>query len=405
MLKLLWQLMTGTSDDDEFHHRFTAQLHLLRQDAARCAEVLPPIQARLRRVLNGIVTAGDIDRETGQTAWGEQWYLPRAEAHLAREHIQRARPDLLEQRSEYPEAVEVWLDILTNRAAFIDPPFSDPDREYLGDLVAVPGVERREPIVWVRAGDGLKGLVNARHPFSQRAGTGFGWGYEGGGAHLFAVSLLADVFDGDLKLAEALASFFVEEIVAHLPWDGWMAPFYLRRGEVLNWFTERIPDAREALEHSGAELAERRSKFQPGLAKQTARLDRIRSHSPLFAQRFDLVPPDFECALYLDLMDSLRLGKRFFTCSHCNRLIPDLGDAHSNRQRARWKQGRPVYHEECARAVGKERKRSYFAKRSADPTFREDRRHEARRRRRTQKLNIIRGIGSHRNGRDDGRAR
>ena len=98
-------------------------------------------------------------------------------------------------------------------------------------------------------------------------------------------------------------------------------------------------------------------------------------------QRFDIISSDFESALYVDLM---RMFEQAGWVLHCNRRGQPVACERSprgNRQRARWTAGRPIYHESCFHEHRLDRKRTYWAERSKDPSFRTSERQRARERR------------------------
>lgn len=102
----------------------------------------------------------------------------------------------------------------------------------------------------------------------------------------------------------------------------------------------------------------------------------------LYEQRFDVIPTDSESALYLDLWQMLQSGKRIFRCKWCKLPIPCDGSSRSNRQRARWEKGEPIYHQRCHYEAIRKQKQDYWKRKSQDPNFRERKRVYARERRR-----------------------
>lgn len=374
MARLLWQLLQDP-DEQEFNRRFTLDINLLVKDAARCAEVLPPIQDKLKWVLEGSAVVDRETEQTGQAAWGETWYLPREQAAYVREQLRKAHPDLLEQESDYQDAVRFSLDFtVTHRCKVLSPPSHDPGRVYVGEILKDDD-RRLYTLVWVEGIEGRHPLPNAAKPYTYRAGTNMTWGYTGSGPNNLALSILADAVDGDLELAQEHWLAFRDEVVAQLPQD---EPIRITRASVLEWLQTRgIKPATLAARRP--ELEKRRVQYEPVLRRWAAILDR-----QLYAQRFDLVPADFECALYLDLVDMIQSGGRVLQCHRCGLPISFDGSPRSNRQRARWMKGEPIYHPWCFQEVMRERKRVSWVRWAQDPVNRAKRRQQARERRKVR---------------------
>lgn len=107
------------------------------------------------------------------------------------------------------------------------------------------------------------------------------------------------------------------------------------------------------------------------MARLQLRLDALTElpDGRLRAQRFDLVPVDFECALYVDLMSFLQRGGYVLPCARCGLPVGGDDSPHSHRQRARWRAGRSVYHPECAAEQARLRKAEWWRRRADDPAF------------------------------------
>lgn len=126
MAKLLWQLLVDNTDPGYFDEEFKLEHQCLVRDAARRPELLPPLQERLRWVINAFMARLELDNEIGQGSWGEAWWLPREQADYVRGQLRRAQPDLLEGPSDFEDALR-W-----SRIPYYDPPSSEADRMYGG---------------------------------------------------------------------------------------------------------------------------------------------------------------------------------------------------------------------------------------------------------------------------------
>lgn len=372
MARLLWQLLQDAGED-EFLQRFTSQLHCLVKDAARCAEILPPIQERLRWVFDGLEIVGEETVTIGQAGWGETWYLPPEQARFVREQLQKVHPDLLQKKSDYQDAVRAFLNYLVTKVyQYFDPPSKDPDRIYVGEIVVNGTLSGVRNFVWIRGTDGQHPLPNVRAPYTYPVGI-FGWGYWGSGSSDLALSILADATGGNLELARQLKGPFLGEVVTHFPRE---KPMCISRREVLLWLETYGITEKDIIERQ-AQIQKQKTKWEPVIRHRTAILEK-----ELYAQRFDLVPADFESALYVDFMELLQSGGRVFRCSRCGLPISYDGSPRSNRQRARWLRGEPIYHPGCFKEVVRERKRSSWQQWAQNPAVREKRRQQARERRR-----------------------
>lgn len=385
MAKLLWQLLQGNYDDEYFHKRFTLIKAHLIEDAASCAAILPPIQERLHWVLNSFEIRRKEDSAIGQWMWGEEWWLGPEQADFVRQQIRRARLDLIELPSEYEEATEVFLwHINHDVIKAVNIPCDHPDRAYEGRQEAeevMPGLVSLVNRVYVTVDDGGQWpLPNVRYPHTH---GGFGWGYGGSGPIALAESILADALDGDLSLAERFAVAFFEQFVKRWPQD---KPFRVTRAEVLQWLESKGLTGDE-WERARRGKEERLARHKLTIRKLESRLRRMREVAPqgLRRQRFDLVPPDFECALYLDLKDMLESSFVLLRCAHCNLPIPCGSTGRGRRQLALSRRGVPVYHPECHKEHRRKVKLQYYHRRAQDEAYREARRLQSREARRLKR--------------------
>jgi len=94
-------------------------------------------------------------------------------------------------------------------------------------------------------------------------------------------------------------------------------------------------------------VAERLAKYESSVEERLDLLARIQQTGGLRSQRFDIVPENFEAALYLDLMRMLDSGAIALRCSGCGMPIPYDHSGRANKQRARSKKGEPIYHLDC----------------------------------------------------------
>jgi hypothetical protein len=232
--------------------------------------------------------------------------------------------------------------------------------------------------VFVECGD-------RRHPLPDSealavGGVGFQWGYGGGGPNALAASILADATDGLLTLPADLVLEFRRAYVECLSGDD---DLHLSRHDVLQWLVGK-GYGQPWIDAEARAAEARRRKYGRSLDQLTGIAERINSlpEGRLLAQRFDLVPSDFEAALVLDLMQWIERGGYALRCDHCGQAISCDGSAHSNRLRGQWKSGRKVYHEHCAQEAGRLRKARAWHKRAQDPTFREAERQRAKKNRR-----------------------
>ena len=403
MLKLLWSLLQSNTKERYFDSRFTARLPRFVEDASSCAELLSPIRERLLNVLDGIEQVAQKDLTIGQAGWGEELFLPSEQARQVREQLSKARVDLLEKSADYTIAIETHLkNLIRYHTAALDIPFNSLDREYRFEA----GIDGQY-LVWVVTGNRREGLVSASDPLGE-PGAGFGWGYFGGEPYNLALSILADATGGDIRLAERFAEAHIETpqpvSIAELesleegqpsfindfiePMSG-ATPPPVTRTEVIEWLVNHGVDESELSKYE-IELAQRNKQFKSEIKKYKDILSNIDIHG-LRTQRFDLVPQDFECALYLDLMGYLRSGGRFMKCGYCGSVIPSDGSPRSSQQIARWRKDLSVYHPECAISVNKKNKRADQRRRMQDPSYRENHRRSAENHRNRQNATEMNG--------------
>jgi hypothetical protein len=177
---------------------------------------------------------------------------------------------------------------------------------------------------------------------------------------------LADAAVGDLEIAEKLKFPFIEEVLAKISWDG---DLKLSHKKVLRWLQKKGIGQSE-LEKAEQRVRTLKSTCESDLQEHKLRLKQIRLLGGLRMQRFDIVPAGFEAALYVDLMRMFDQAGWVLHCNYCNQPIACERSPRGNRQRARWIAGRPVYHDSCFREHRLFLKRTYWAERSKDPSFR-----------------------------------
>ena len=374
MAKLLWQLLVQNDSQQYFDQSFTVNVDSIADQISKSAHLLQPIQQNLVWVLDALIEREREDITIGQGSWGEEWWLPAEQAAYLRDQLRRARPDLIEASSSYEDSMQYAV------VPFFEIVSADPLRSYSGNLRS-----NGDEFVEIEDSAGVRWpLSYPWFPFSQRAGNGFSWGYPGGGPSHLALAILADAVGGDFEIAERLREEFLLEVLADLPRR---SPFQISRTKVLTWAQGKgVGPA--VLSAATARVAELERANRQWIEDHKARLKRIRSIGGLSAQRFDLVPSDFECALYLDLMEAMENGGWVLRCSRCNHALPCPLTPTGNRQRARWMAGRPVYHEDCFVQHRLEHKRSCWKERTKSAVFRAQERARARTRRRIQKPKV-----------------
>lgn len=373
MAKLLWLHLQGTTNPRDFEQRFTSSYSTMLVDARNCATTLQPIQARLAEVIETYLQRTDADRGIGQGAWGEEWWLAPDQAEYVRAQLHRARPTLLERQSDFEEALGWRIRALKRLIGLAPISLEAPDRSYRG--TRPDGVK-----VYVEHAGQRELLPNVED--LGVGGAGFEWGYAGGGPNALAASIVADA-TGGLMRPDFLEDFIADFRDAFLVDRERYADLIITRSEVLSWLAlNGCTSERIEAEYTAAK--ERQRLFGPQLEDLLTTAHRIRAlpEGHLRAQRFDLVPDDFECALYLDLMEWLQRGGYAIRCSLCNQPISCDGSALSNRLKGRWMSGRPVYHEGCAQTAERNRKAKAWRKRAQDPDFREAERTRVRESRR-----------------------
>ena len=370
MAKLLWQSLHGGASDEDFRQQFTFAVSLATFDAASC---LAPIQEKLRWVLEGLASRQKEDDQLGQTEWGEQWWLPPEQTEFVRRQLKDTHAELIERSSDYEDAVCWGLShYVRDTVQSIAVPSRDPARVYVGQR---HGPHRRV-FVWVKDSKGKYPLKHGDRPYLGAEGTGFEWGYGGGGPDSLSSCILIDALDGDLALADALAqieSGFFEKFILHHPRE---KDLMIPRTAVVRWLKNVGKLA--LYEKRRDSVAERLSAHARVVAEREQLIAIMQQTGGLRSQRFDIVPESFEAALYLDLMQMLQRGGAALHCSHCGLPIPYDQTGRANRQRARSQKGEPIYHAECLADVGRIRKKAYWRRRSKSPQFREQQRVRAR---------------------------
>jgi hypothetical protein len=205
------------------------------------------------------------------------------------------------------------------------------------------------------------------------------------------MSILADSARGDLEVAKGLKTPFVEEVLSKIPWTGNLR---LSHKRVLAWLREKDVGPPQLAE-ADSRVKALEANCASDLAEHKERLKQVRQIGGLRMQRFDIVPPDFESALYVDLMHMFERSVWVLHCSRCGQPVACERSSRGNRQRARWIAGRPIYHEQCFREHRLDRKRTYWAGRSKASAFRASERQRARKRRRSRSPSeeALRGVG------------
>lgn len=366
MAKLCWQLLVRNKSWEHFHGCFTYDRVWLLEQIADSVCLLSPIQNKFKWVLEGFRERQLEDDFIGQGRWGEEWLLPPKQARYVRAQLKRARPDIVEESSNYEDAVHYYL------LPYFELACADDRRVYVGEHV---GASAR---VWIEDRSGKRHpLSHTTFPFRQTPGTGFSWGYFGAGPAELSLSILADSAGGDLEIAERLKLPFIEEILSKVMWPGNLK---LSHRRVLKWLQTKKIGERE-LEQAQIRVDDLKKIHAGKFAEEKERVKKIREMGGLRMQRFDVVPSDFESSLYVDLMNMFERAGWVLHCSHCGQPVACERSPRGNRQRARWLTGKPVYHEQCYSQHRLDKKRSYWAKRSQEPSFRAAEKHRARERR------------------------
>jgi hypothetical protein len=367
MAKLCWQLLVGHDRQQYFSQYFTLDEVWLARQAVNCARILGPIQRRLRWVLNGFQERQEKDRFIGQGNWGEEWLLPRDQTSYVRKHLGRARPALLEESSNYEDSLRYFT------TPYFEVTCNDSLRVYVGEHQK-DGQAR----VWIEDRRGTKyPLTHATRPFDQVPGGGFSWGYAGSGPSALSLSILADAVSGDLEIANKLRVAFIEEVVAKIPGTGNLR---ISNESVLKWLLTKNIGQKELVE-AEVRVKVLQKAYGAQIADHRKRLKEIEEIGGLRMQRFDIVPPDFESALYVDLMHMFERAGWVLHCNRCGQPLACERSPRGNRQRARWLAGKPIYHEWCFSEHRRDKKRIYWAERSKAPSFRASERDRGRKRR------------------------
>jgi hypothetical protein len=366
MAKLCWQTAVQNSSEEYFDQHFTLDLDWLTQQLEGCGHVLGPIQQNLRWVLQAFENRRKEDTLLGQGSWGEEWYLPTDQAAYVREQLRRSHPALLEESSNYEDAL-TWAGL-----PYFEVVCEDQNRSYVGNHLDC-GRTR----VFIEDSYGEQYPLNhARHPFQHSPGTNFSWGYGGRGPSELALSILADTVKGDLALAETLLIPFVDEVLTEIPWTGNLR---VSHQSVLDCLEKNVDSRR--LDEAADRVRALKSTHGPEIAAYKERWKQTQEMGGLRMQRFDIVAPDFESALYVDLMRVFERGGWVLHCTRCGLPVACEKSPRGNRQRARWIAGRPIYHKWCFREQRLDHKRKYWVKRTGEPGFRASERERARKRR------------------------
>lgn len=376
MAKLLWQLLVRNKSREHFAQYFTTDEVFITRQIQRCAKMLAPIHDKLRWVLDGFMERKQQDVFIGQGSWGEEWLLPPKQAAYVRKQLKCARPDLLQESSNYEDSLR-----------YFSPPYfeqvsNDTNRTYVGEH------GKASAIVWIEDSCGERyPLRHAQSPFSWPLGRGFSWGYCGGGPAELSKSILSDAIGGNLELAERWRIPFMEEVVSATPWS---ENFKLSPQAVFEWL-EKQGIGQQQLDDAVAHVDNLKRIFGNQVDEHKSRLNEIQQLGGLVAQRFDIVAPDFESALYVDLMHMFERAGWVLRCSRCGQPVPCDRSPRGNRQRARWLKGQPIYHESCFKEHRSSAKRLYWAEQSAKPEFRLAERARGRRRRQRSSAKSRRG--------------
>jgi hypothetical protein len=367
MAKLLWQLLVRNKSRKHFAQYFTIDEVWLTRQAKECSKLLALIHKRLRWVLNGFIERQQQDVFIGQGRWGEEWLLPPKQTAYVRKQLRRARPNLLQESSNYEESLRYFTPPYFEQAC------SDDNRQYIGDR----GKDLRVR-VWIEDSSGKQyPLRHVRSPFSQEPGSNFAWGYCGGGPADLSHSILADAAFGNLEIASRLRFPFRDEVISSISWEG---SFKLSLCVVLEWLGAQSIGQKQ-LEEARAHVDDLKRRFGTQVDEHKKRLQEIQQMGGLLAQRFDIVPLDFESALYVDLMHMFERAGSVLRCARCRQPVPCDLSPRGNRQRARWRAGKPIYHELCFAEHRREHKRSYWQRLSNDPAFQATERARGRNRR------------------------
>jgi hypothetical protein len=299
--------------------------------------------------------------------------LPPEQTQFVRQQLQKTHAELIEQLSDYEDAVRHGLSsYLRREIQAIAVPCEDPERIYVGERSG----QSCTAYVWVEDTKGNRyPLKHGDTPYLEADGTGFEWGYGGHGPGALTRCILVDALDGDLVLAEEIdrqRPEFFEKFVLNYPRD---ENFRMSRATVHRWLND--VDAFPAYQQRRKSIADRVAAHATELVEREALVMRIQETGDLRSQRFDIVPNSFESALYLDLMRMLEVGGAALRCSHCKMPISCDSSGRANKQRARARKGQPIYHPECFAEYARTRKRLYWRQRAKSPQFQESERSRA----------------------------
>jgi hypothetical protein len=367
MAKLLWQLLVGNDSSEHFSQFFTIDEVWLTRQAKDCQKILGRIHKKLRWVLDGFMERKQQDVSIGQSRWGEEWLLPPKHTAYVQKRLRRAHPDLLQESSSYEDSLGYFT------RPYFEQACSDDNRHYIGERD-----EQWHVRVWIEDSLGKTyPLEHATFPFRHEPGTNFAWGYCGSGPADLSHSILADAAHGNLEIAKRLRIPFRDEVISSISWDG---NFKLSLRAVLKWLgTQGV--GQKQLDDALAQVDSLKAEFGSGVEAHKTRVKEIQRIGGLLAQRFDIVPPDFESALYVDLMHMFERAGSVLRCARCRQPVPCDQSPRGNRQRARWSAGKSIYHEKCFVEHRREHKRSYWHRLSNNPAFQATERDRGRKRR------------------------
>src|SRR4051812_5352087 len=184
---LLWRAVHGNTTAEDFHRRFCFPTPLQARD---CGSIVAPVQERLKWVMEGLFSRKAEDDRLGQSDWGERWWLPEKQSEFVREQLTKSRAELIEQSSDYEDAVSFSLSYFVRHTVQAMPiPSSDPQRFYVGERCGPQG----RTFVWVQNTQGERfPLPHTDSPYREADGTGFSWGYGGHGPGSLTKCILAD---------------------------------------------------------------------------------------------------------------------------------------------------------------------------------------------------------------------
>jgi hypothetical protein len=367
--KLMWQHVHHNRDDSFFHERFSygAPIHTDQTE-----KILAPIQRRIKWALDGALKRQKEDIQIGQGDWGECWWLPSKQTNYVRKQLRKVTAEIVQQPSEYDDSLLYDLNYLNTRVArSIDVPCRDEARWYVG----VRNPASYTCFVNVLGDDGKEyPLRHCSRSYLEKDGTGYEWGYGGGGPYALAESVIVDALDGDLEPCDMqLIVDFRAEFIEVNPRE---EDFRISRQRILKWVKHR--GLLEAWKERRPTVLQARHDVSKKIKETLERLRHIKQSGGLLAQRFDMVPSTFEAALCLDLVRMLESSDYAMQCARCKLPISHDGSKRGNHQRARARRGQPVYHEECRQEHARFRKKLYWRRKTRSKEFREGERRRAR---------------------------